>query len=354
MHGAEALPMTFLGRMNAAEHLVLHAFHDAVHCAWHHPLHLHHGHVAHPLHHARRPVVHSAEGAAMDDLEGRTMMSAVPLTAAGPLLVPTVAKAATVVQIATTTAPAGPTAVADPAVSDLSFSYASFANDPLFAPGGPSANDISQGEVGDCYLLSVLSGVAKTDPGLIRQAITANANGTFTVTFAGGGKHGTPITVDSELPTMPGGRPAYAQLGTDNSLWVAVVEKAYADYANPKIDAYATIDGGWMSSAFAALGLKSTSTFSAGSATALATLLSKDLRAGDVVTLGTSASVAASSPLVGGHAYEVDSVALGSTGQITSVTLRNPWGNDVANGGYVTVTAQQAFAAFEGMAVAHA
>ena len=89
------------------------------------------------------------------------------------------------------------------------------------APTGPSINDVSQGELGDCYLLSVLSSVAKTDVPLIRQLIVPNANGTFTVTFTGK----KTVTVNADLPTLPDGRPAYAQLGTDNSLWVPLVEK---------------------------------------------------------------------------------------------------------------------------------
>ncbi len=283
------------------------------------------------------------------------LMSAAHLTALAPLSAkPTHAPAVTIkstTPTATLTTTAGPVAVADPAVTDRSFSYQSFAGDSLFAPAGPSISDVSQGELGDCYLLSVLSSVAKTDSTLIRQMVTANANGTYTVTFDG--SKGTKVTVNSDLATLPGGRPAYAQLGTDNSLWVAILEKAYADFVNPRADSYATISGGWMGDAFSALGLKSTSTFAATSPTSLATLLQKDLRANDFVTLGTVATLPGSNPLVAGHAYEIDSVSVGKTGAITSVTLRNPWGNDIAGGGYVTVTAQQAFAAFAGLSVSH-
>jgi hypothetical protein len=246
--------------------------------------------------------------------------------------------------------PTGPLAVADPATTSGGYVYESFATDPLFAPTGPSINDVSQGELGDCYLLSVLSSVAKSDAPLIRQLITPNTNGTYTVTFTGK----KTVTVNADLATLPGGRPAYAQLGSDNSLWVALVEKAYADYVNPKADSYTTISGGWMGDAFTALGLRSTSTFSAASANALATLVQKDLKANDFVTMGTASYVGASSPLAAGHAYEIDSVTLNKQGAITSVTLRNPWGNDIANGGYLTVSAQQVFSAFAGLSVSHA
>ncbi len=322
-------------------HALQHAIQHAIHHALHHP-------------HPARPAIarHLADGSTMEDLEQRMLLSAVP-TAAAPLVS---AKAVSSTHVATTlkrttpTVVVAPAAVADPTVTDKAFVYRSFAGDPLFAPGGPSINDVSQGELGDCYLLSVVSSVAKTDSTLVRQLVAANSNGTYTVTFAGK----QAITVDSELATLPDGRPAYAQLGADNSIWVAIVEKAYADYVNPKVDAYATISGGWMGDAFTALGLKSTSAFAAGSSTVLATLLQKDLKAGDFVTFGTTAAVGPTSPLVAGHAYEIDSVAVNKQGAITAVTLRNPWGNDIASGGYVTVTPQQAFAAFAGLSVSHA
>ena len=354
---ADAPGMTLLTRTVAVQHRLGHAIghvvHDAVDFALHHPFHvLHH---QHPSHHAA--VVHRHDGATMDDLEGRTMMSATTLAAAAVAPVLHKAKVVAVVKHVTTTPTAtatttGPVAVADPAATKSSFVYRSFAADPLFGPKGPTITDVSQGELGDCYLLSVLSSVAKTDAALIRQIVVPNANGTFTVTF--GGKKGTAVTVDADLPSLPDGRPAYAQLGAGNSLWVAVVEKAYADYVNPKADSYVTISGGWMGDAFSALGLKSTSTFAASSSTALATLVQKDLTVGDFVTVGTVSNPGAKSPLVGGHAYEIDSVTLDAKGNVTALTFRNPWGNNVAAGGYVTVTAAQAFAAFAGLSVSHA
>ena len=338
-------------------YLVHGAVHDAVDYALHHRLHLlHHDH---PDHHHRPPVVHAADGQPIDDLEQRVLMSAVPaplFATAAPLLNKAAAVAkTTVVKTTTTSTTAGPKAVADPGVTGGPFAYQSFAADPLFAPGGPSINDVSQGELGDCYLLAALSSVAKTDPALIRQSVAANANGTYTVKFAGGGGHAkAAVTVDADLPTIADGRPAYAQLGSDDSLWVAVVEKAYADYVNPKADSYATIAGGWMGDVFSSLGLKASATFSAASATSLATLVQKDLKAGDFVTMGTTTGSAVNrTPLVGGHAYEIDSVTLDANGTVTAITLRNPWGNDLASGGYVTVTPAQALVAFAGLSVAH-
>ena len=335
---------------HAVHHPIQHLIHEALRHVAHHAWHT----GGHPLVHPVRPAVHHAtEGATFEDLEGRLLMSHASLHDA-PIQFAQAATKATQASTISTTAKSngspGPVAIADPAVTDKSFTYKSFASDPLFGSGGPSINDISQGDLGDCYLLSVLSSVAKTDAALIRRVVTPNANGTYTVAFTGK----TAVTVNADLATLPDGRPAYAQLGSGNSLWVALVEKAYADYANAKADSYTTIDGGWMGSAFSALGLKNTSTFSATSANALATLVQKDLKANDFVTMGTSSYVGVNSPLIGGHAYEINSVTVDKKGAVSSITLRNPWGNDLSNGGYVTVTPQQAFAALAGLAVSHA
>jgi hypothetical protein len=42
---------------------------------------------------------------------------------------------------------------------------------PLYGPSGPKASDVRQGEVGDCYFLSALAGLAAGHPELIQKAI---------------------------------------------------------------------------------------------------------------------------------------------------------------------------------------
>lgn len=274
-------------------------------------------------------------------LEGRTMMSAAPVY---HVEAAAVKKASPVVK-----APLRTTSkLVEPAVTDKSISYKNFSSEPLFSSKGPSINDINQGYLGDCYLLSTLSSVAKTDPALIKKEIVANADGTYTVSF--GAKLGTHIKVDAELPVWPDGQVAYAGLGQQGSLWVSLVEKAYVSYKNLKANSYASINGGWMSDAFAALGLKSQTVTNEGSSAALVATLAADLKAGDFTTFGTASSLPGNSPMIADHAYEVDSVNVANN----TVTFRNPWGNGSANDGYVTVSAEQAYAAFTGIVVSHA
>jgi hypothetical protein len=245
-------------------------------------------------------------------------------------------------------APVAPKVVlVDPATTEKEITYKSFAGDPLFAPAGPTINDVAQGYVGDCYFLSTLSSIAKTDPALIRQDVVADGNDTYSVKFAGKTE-----TVNADLPVFPDGQVAYAQLGADDSLWVAITEKAYAIYRSGKTASYDSINGGWMAQAFVAFGLKSTSVTGETNPNALAAAVESDLKAGDFVTYGTLDSVPTDSPFVADHAYEIDGVTT-ADGKVTGITFRNPWGSDVADDGYLTVTPAQAMAAFGGLVVSH-
>ena len=120
---------------------------------------------------------------------------------------------------------------------------------------GVSADDVVQGGAGDCYLLASMSAVAETHPDLIQGAITANADGTYTVGFhevaaedglrdlglAGMGLEQviqvlhlpagsrSSVTVDGQLPTEDGLGELYAQT-PDDETWAAVMEKGFAKW----------------------------------------------------------------------------------------------------------------------------
>ena len=229
--------------------------------------------------------------------------------------------------------------------------YRDFANDPLFGPTGPSPDDVAQGAVGDCFYLAVLSAVAKTDPAKIRQSILDMGDGTYLVQFVRGGSK-VFVRVDAQLPVWPDGTPAYAGLGQGQSLWVAIMEKAYAIFHGPGAS-YASIDGGWMDEAFASMGANPADLYGAANGAGLLSQIQSDLLAGQAVTYGTNVAVSGSS-LLDQHAYEVVHVNLDSQGNPVSMLLRNPWGvdgagNDGTNDGYVTVTAQQAYDSLMGV-----
>jgi hypothetical protein len=295
---------------------------------------------------------------AVEPLEGRTMMSAAPVHPA--IVVDATAKAATTVKAApkannTTVKTTTIALSADPTVTDPTIKYENFASDPLFSSAGPSPADVNQGYVGDCYFLSTLASVAKLDPSLITKDVVANGDGTFTVDFMNG-RTQNPIRVNADLPVWPDGQLAYAGLGVQNSLWVAVVEKAFAVYRTHS-DSYASIGAGWMSEVFSDLGIQSQTLITAASATALSNLIKADVKTGDFLTYATGDSIAGSAPLIADHAYMVDGVNTDAHGNVISIRLRNPWGNGgpaidgAFDDGYVTITPAQALADMSGMVV---
>ena len=98
---------------------------------------------------------------------------------------------------------------------------------------GPSSDDIQQGGLGDCWLLSPLGAIADTTDGarLIREMITPMPGGKYRVRFyrhIGGGKFDAQfVQVTDVFPTDSEGKPLYAE--NVGALWPLVIEKAYAE-----------------------------------------------------------------------------------------------------------------------------
>jgi len=223
--------------------------------------------------------------------------------------------------------------------------YRNFAGRQLFADNGPIENDIQQGYLGDCYFLATLSSVAKVNPNAIKQSIVDLGDGTYAVQFTKGNTQ-TFIRIDADLPTWSNGALAYANAGSQGSLWVALMEKAFAQFRTGA-NSYASIEGGWMTEVATALGKNSTTTYNK---TDLVSVIKSALEAGKSVTYGANTPTDGA-PLIGSHAYTVDRVNTDGT-----VTLRNPWavdgiGHDNANDGYVTVTAAQLKNAMIGLVI---
>jgi Ca2+-binding RTX toxin-like protein len=260
--------------------------------------------------------------------------------------------------------------IADPTDSGTTQNYAA---DPLFSSNGPKPDDVNQGAAGDCYFLAALSATAKVDWIRIEQSVVSLGDGTYAVQFW---KNGSPqyVRVDADLPTSYGYL-TYAKLGAQNSLWVPIMEKAWA-FFRTGANTYASTNLGWAYEGFNALNSPSVDvSWTWSNASSLLNYIQSELTAGKAVTIGTPATVTSDCPCVGSHAYMVDHVnyrtiyvpviPIISGGTIraatmtiisipVSVTLRNPWGNNygVANdtdpaSAYVTVTAAQAFGSFD-------
>ncbi|MCU0697640.1 MAG: C2 family cysteine protease [Myxococcaceae bacterium] len=118
------------------------------------------------------------------------------------------------------------------------FSKARFTG-PLFIDG-PKAEDVAQGQIGNCYFPAAMAAIAKINPDAITRMIKDNGDGTFTVTFkqrdwATGRFKDVPVKVDADLYVRSFGGPLYGRSTNSNDarqmeLWYPLVEKAYAQW----------------------------------------------------------------------------------------------------------------------------
>lgn len=228
-----------------------------------------------------------------------------------------------------------------------------FANNPLFAADGPLASDVHQGAIGDCWLLAGLGAIANDSPTTLRQNVVDFGDGTYGVRLGN-----SFYRVDDDLRVRTGSRELIgAKLGASNSMWVAVVEKAYAHYRTGA-NTYASLGGGWgieVNQAFGSTtaGRAGFTTNTAGSVLNQMWGRFNNYESLTVTFFSRAASASGASPLVFDHMYTVSWIQMGSDGQVESIELRNPWGtdgtsvDDGSDDGYITLTPAQ-FAQFNG------
>lgn len=103
-----------------------------------------------------------------------------------------------------------------------------------------SGNDIIQGVLGDCYLLSSISALAEF-PGRVQKLFIQkekNAAGCYVVTLYVSGKR-VDVVLDDYFPVDTSNQPAFAG-SQDQELWVMLIEKAWAKVHGD----FAIIEGG--------------------------------------------------------------------------------------------------------------
>ena len=202
-------------------------------------------------------------------------------------------------------------------------------------------NDIIQGALGDCFLLSSIAAVAKANPSLIKKLIHYNNQDEYvTVTLhilqPDGSRLATKIKVDFYFPIHRLTQKfAYAK-GGDGELWVMVIEKAYAK----EMGGYAAIHkGGDAAEAMAVLtGKKAKQEKFTADNSATAKALQTIIDAKKYAVISTKKHTESSSKVVqvgdsfyfylgtgkpllqAGHAYTLIAVNKGKS----SVLLRNP------------------------------
>src|SRR4029434_10803111 len=107
---------------------------------------------------------------------------------------------------------------------------------------------------GDCWVLSGLGAIANDDAHALRQNIVDFDDGTYGVHL---GTKFYRVDADLAVANSSSTSPVYAKLGAQNSMWVAVAEKAYAHYRTGA-NSFASIEGGWSVDVNKAFGATST------------------------------------------------------------------------------------------------
>ena len=117
--------------------------------------------------------------------------------------------------------------------------------------GDVEPDDVKQGGLGDCWLISALSCMAEHE-GIIRRAFLTkryNPRGKYQVRiYSGFEKKWKTVTIDDFIPVKKDGMPKFAQPHY-NELWVMLFEKAFAKMSG----SYKSLDGGHEIWAFQAL-----------------------------------------------------------------------------------------------------
>jgi Flp pilus assembly pilin Flp len=194
-------------------------------------------------------------------------------------------------------------------------------------------SDISQGQLGDCFLVGTLAAIAHGNPQVIADNIRQNPDGSYTVTFYERGWLGAtavPVRVTADFPATDQ-RWVFAQPGDSDGgqseLWPMLYEKAYAQWRG----GYNVIgQGGHPTDVMTAVtGNRSRYHRVRGRLWDMSFSDFASHFADNIVVAGThGAEGARNQPvfqdgtLVASHAYWVESV---DTENLT-VTLRNPWG----------------------------
>ncbi len=227
---------------------------------------------------------------------------------------------------------ANPTGVSSYSALDTSSSF-------LYGTTGtPLVASINQGGFSDCWFLSTLAEVAEKNPNAIKNMITADGNGIYTVALHINGVVDN-VAVNDQLATG-------ANTANNNGNWASLIEKAYAAVEG---DSYTTAfpsSGGMISNAYKAITGQSTTYYNpATNSSSLITNMISSLNKGCEVSLASNyyfTSYSAGARLSidnnngqavpfssGGHAYAV----LGYDSAHSAFIVYNPWGQGQGQSG---------------------
>ena len=107
------------------------------------------------------------------------------------------------------------------------------APNPFGSEGRPVPGSMTQGGLGDCWFLSALESLTRTNPDAVRGMITTNPDGTYTVKFYG--KDPVTVVYDPTIGTTVDGNGNVVQVPgvIANGPWARIIEQAAAQIAGP-------------------------------------------------------------------------------------------------------------------------
>jgi hypothetical protein len=191
-----------------------------------------------------------------------------------------------------------------------------FRRDAKGRPLPPVFGDVDQGNLGDAWLLATCAAVAHVRPSELTARISKNEDGSFTVRL--GNEH---LIMKPEFPTEGYADPL--PNGQRDTLWVALVEKAFAQHEG---GSYANLEAGSAAVALEALTGKRAKRTSLGEHTNLDKLWTKlreaKAESRPMVLRTRESGVAA--PLAADHSYAVLDVVERAGARL--VRVYNPWG----------------------------
>lgn len=199
------------------------------------------------------------------------------------------------------------------------FGYQNFREYVLFADGGPQLEDIRQGHLGDCWLLSTLGSAVNVTPNVIKQLVVDFGDGTYGVQI-----DNRVFRVDADLPRDTHGDRtlAYADISLNGAIWVPIVEKAWAIHRG---NSYQSINNDTSYFALGKIGGQDRHLYHVSDGSVVLSNLAMNPGWNGIVN--TKNSVNSVSTLLNNHAYVIKDIHL-LNGVMDTIVLYNPHGKD--------------------------
>jgi len=206
---------------------------------------------------------------------------------------------------------------------------------PSLFVGGASRFDITQGMLGDCWLLAAVAALCQYE-GLLYQVVPPDQSfdheycGLFRFRFWQYGRW-EEVVVDDRLPTY-NNKLVFLHSSENNEFWSALLEKAYAKLCGT----YEALKGGQTSEAMEDFtgGVTETFLLAKQNETFFKLMLKAEERQSlmccSIDAKPNEIEAKLSNGLIKGHAYTVTRVRKINTisGDVELVRIRNPWGNE--------------------------